>query len=65
MLRILLFTSIIFSYNSFSKPIKGYANLHVYMFGNLGFAGGWFTGDPASTQKDQMFKYCQDQKDWP
>ncbi len=42
-----------------SSVSYGYADLHVHMFANLGFAGGWFTGDPTASTKDQMFKFCQ------
>lgn len=50
---------------SLAKPIKGYADLHVHMFGNLGFAGSWFTGDPGKSTRQEMFKICKEEAEWP
>jgi microsomal dipeptidase-like Zn-dependent dipeptidase len=37
---------------------KGYADLHVHMFANLGFAGAWFLGDPTKESLSDLFKLC-------
>jgi microsomal dipeptidase-like Zn-dependent dipeptidase len=38
---------------------KGYADLHVHMFANQGFAGAWFLGDPTVEDYDKLFARCQ------
>jgi microsomal dipeptidase-like Zn-dependent dipeptidase len=48
-----------------NEPIKGYADLHVHMFANNGFAGAWFTGDPTAETREEMFKYCAPGEKWP
>lgn len=45
------------------KVIKGYADLHVHMFGNYGFAGAWFVGDPGVKNKKDLFNYCEDENE--
>jgi microsomal dipeptidase-like Zn-dependent dipeptidase len=46
------------------KGVTGYADLHVHMFANLGFAGGWFTGDPTALDKNSLFKVCAQGEEW-
>jgi microsomal dipeptidase-like Zn-dependent dipeptidase len=46
------------SANSFAQELTGYADLHNHMFGNLAFAGGWFTGDPSKDKFEEVFKVC-------
>ncbi len=62
-----IFTLIIiqFSLIGHTAPVKGYADLHVHMFANNGFAGGWFTGNPAVSKKNELFNYCPESKSWP
>ena len=56
---------LLISLSSLAGPVKGFADLHVHMFSNLGFAGAWFIGDPSLDSKDKMFQYCQEEKKWP
>jgi microsomal dipeptidase-like Zn-dependent dipeptidase len=61
------FTSILLlmSISSFARPVKGFADLHVHMFANLGFAGSWFVGDPTVATKEKLFTFCKEEKEWP
>lgn len=62
----LLFIVVLLSVNySYAQKITGIADLHVHMFANKGFAGGWFLGDPAKDKYDEMFNYCKDEQKWP
>lgn len=44
-----------------TKPVSGYADLHVHMFSNLGFAGGWFLGDPNVSEYEKIFNFCKNE----
>lgn len=48
-----------------SKAVKGYADLHVHMFANDAFAGGWFTGNPTAENRDALFNNCKNGESWP
>lgn len=45
------------------SKIDGIADLHVHMFGNKGFAGAWFIGDPGIKDKKDLFNYCKDENE--
>lgn len=50
--------------NQSQTVAKGIADLHVHMFANDGFAGGWFTGDPAA-EHEALFEQCENGETWP
>lgn len=64
----LLFSFFIFTTMAEPKapaPLKGYADLHVHMFGNEGFAGAWFLGDSTSKTWEEMFTFCPEGEKTP
>jgi len=65
MIRYILSLLILVSSTVNAKPVSGYADLHVHMMANYGFAGGWFTGDPNKELRSEMFKVCKDSTSWP
>lgn len=62
----LIFILLVISFsNSYAQKISGLADLHVHMFANQGFAGGWFIGDPAKDKYEEMFTHCEGEEKWP
>ena len=65
MKKILLITLIVFTNTVYPQNMVGMADLHVHMYAQKGFGGGWFLGDPAKDRKEDMFNYCKGSEKWP